>query len=957
MKSKKTLLVILSVVTSLACGAAVIFSNADFSILQSYKEPYGITFNSSKNKFFSGTGTTDYSGQAIIKTNNGNNIEFEYYSIAGGSSSAWHLVKNGGYFYNTDPIHGLESLFINCTAADKQYRISWGKDLSFDLGSQNYLSSVDPLLCDFNDDNPTYFKFENISGGNVSIKEMSVRLNCTNYYPSVSLCANHSEMGTVSGEGIKKVGDSVTIVAAPNQGYKFVGWYQGGSLVSSNSSYTFSVGNEDVSYVAHFAYNSYNFITESESLEKGNVSDSSGSYDYLSQITIEAYSNNGYSFAGWYQNSSLISIDNPYTFSMPSYDLDYTAKFSTNSYELSLSSNDSSLGSVTGSGTFLYGSNVTISATPNTGVAFLGWFDSKDDLVSEQKSYSFNMPYNNLEYTAKFEWVPHSISLSVNDDNMGFVSGSGSYHYGQSVTLTASPTSHHSFFGWYDGETLLSQESSYTFIMPNNSLEYEARFVKNYNLNVYSENEEMGTVVAPTEWGAGLEVTISAFSNEGYGFDYWCDGDYDEISFEAKYTFIMPEHSVEIIAVFAIGYCVTLDSNLNEDVVVLNGDGVYASNRLATIFAEGIDRLIFDGWFDQDYNLISTNNPYSFIVSFNIVLIAYYHYSSFNYEFGNFDESLNTCSLIGYSGSQLNDVVIPKLFEGKTVTTIGNSAFEYCHPLTSVVVPETITSIGEYSFYFCDSLTSIVMPDTIVSIGISAFGYCSSLKNIDIPNAVSSISKWTFDRCSSLAFINIHDSVKTIGYGAFNSCTSLTSIIIPYNVKLIDSGAFSSCYKLVEVINKSSLEITKGSLNHGGIAYYAKQVITSEDQSKVYIDDYGNVTYGDNGEWLVSYIGNDSSIIFPDSSTFINDYAFCGCKTLESIVISNNISSIGNVAFYGCTWLQTIIIPESVVEIGSDLFVDCNNLTIYCMASSKPTGWSADWNSTNRPVVWGYTPE
>lgn len=724
--------------------------NNDFSILSSYKEPYGIVFNSSKNKFFAGTGSTDYSGQAIIKTNNDNNIEFQYYSIAGGSSSAWHLVKNGGYFYNTDPIHGLESLSINCTAADKQYRISWGKDLSFDLGSQNYLSSVDPLLCNFNNDNPTYFKFENISGGNVSIKEMSVRLNCTNYYPSVSLGVNHSEMGTVSGGGIKKAGDSVTIIATPNQGYKFVGWYQGGSLVSSNSSYTFSVGNEDVSYVAHFAYNSYNFIVEPETLDKGAVSDSCGNYDYLSQITIEAHSNNGYSFAGWYQNSSLISVDNPYTFSMPSYDLVYIAKFSTNSYELSLSKNDSDLGSITGAGTFLYGSNVTITATPNTGVAFLGWFDNSDNLISEQKTYEFSMPYNDLEYIAKFEWVPHSVSLSVNDNNMGFASGSGSYHYGQSVTLTASPTNHHSFFGWYDGETLLSQESSYTFSMPNNSLEYEARFVKNYNLNVFSENEEMGIVVAPSECGAGLEVTISANYAPNYAFDYWCDENYDELSYDSDYTFIMPNEDVVIIAVFTEEYYVLqLDSNFEGEIISTSGNGNYAYNRTASVSSSTVSGLKFNGWYDEEYNLISKSETFDFIVTESIKLIAYYKYEKY-YFYCIKDSASKTCSIGDYGGTQPAVLYIPKLYEGYTVNSISEGGFVTCTTLTSVYIPSTVTTIQDY-----------------------AFGHCTSMASINISDSITVIGEQAFDGCSSLEYIFIPDSIYAVGNNAFRDCTNI----------------------------------------------------------------------------------------------------------------------------------------------------------------------------------------
>ena len=52
---------------------------------------------------------------------------------------------------------------------------------------------------------------------------------------------------------------------------------------------------------------------------------------------------------------------------------------------------------------------------------------------------------------------------------------------------------------------------------------------------------------------------------------------------------------------------------------------------------------------------------------------------------------------------------IPTTIDGRSVTSIGPSAFWYCTGLTSITIPNSVTSIGNYAFVVCQSLTSITM--------------------------------------------------------------------------------------------------------------------------------------------------------------------------------------------------------------------------------------------------------
>ena len=130
--------------------------------------------------------------------------------------------------------------------------------------------------------------------------------------------------------------------------------------------------------------------------------------------------------------------------------------------------------------------------------------------------------------------------------------------------------------------------------------------------------------------------------------------------------------------------------------------------------------------------------------------------------------------------SSITTASIPETvtFNGQTysVTSIGNSAFERCYSLTSIIIPNSVTSIGEWAFCDCSSLASITIPNSITSIGKRTFSGCSSLTSITIPNSVTSIGDYAFCGCSSLTSITIPNSVTSIGESAFIDCTSLTSI-------------------------------------------------------------------------------------------------------------------------------------------------------------------------------------
>ena len=321
----------------------------------------------------------------------------------------------------------------------------------------------------------------------------------------------------------------------------------------------------------------------------------------------------------------------------------------------------------------------------------------------------------------------------------------------------------------------------------------------------------------------------------------------------------------------------------------------------------------------------------------------------------------------------------------KGVTSIGDSAFEYCRSLTSIEIPEGVTSIGYNSFFDCrsltsikipegvtrigyvafwgcSSLTSIEIPESVTSIGENAFDYCGSLISIEvnennrnycssengvlfnkektslikypaqkvdtkyaIPNSVTSIKKSAFRECSGLISIEIPDSVTSIGNDAFVGCSNLTSIEIPKGVTSIEENTFEGCSSL------TSIEIPNGVTNIEYAAFRNCSNLTSIEIPEsvtsivcVAFDGCSSLTSIDVNENNKNYC-SENGVLFNKEKTSLIKYS--AKKVDTKYAIPNSVTSIGMRAFEYCSRLTSIEIPNSVTSIGEKAFLECSSLT------------------------------
>lgn len=137
------------------------------------------------------------------------------------------------------------------------------------------------------------------------------------------------------------------------------------------------------------------------------------------------------------------------------------------------------------------GQTVSISATPVAGYKFVQWQDGNTD---NPRLIEVTADLNVYDYVATFAPAVYTVTVGVNNDEMGSVTGSGDYNFGESVQITATPSSKcYRFAQWSDGNT--DNPRTITVGADDAANTYEAIFEQvTFQVNASSANASYGTV-------------------------------------------------------------------------------------------------------------------------------------------------------------------------------------------------------------------------------------------------------------------------------------------------------------------------------------------------------------------------------------------------------------------------------------------------------------------------------
>ena len=437
----------------------------------------------------------------------------------------------------------------------------------------------------------------------------------------ITATANPEAGGTVTGAGTYNHFETCTLTATTNEGYTFTNWTMNGEVVSTSTTYSFTVTGA-ASYVANFSLNSYE-ITATANPEAGGTVTGAGTYNHFETCTLTATANEGYTFTNWTMNGEVVSTNATYSFTVTGA-ASYVANFSLNSYEITATANPEAGGTVTGGGTYNHFDTCILTATTNEGYTFVNW--TKDgEIVSDTETFSFTVT-EAASYVANFSLNSYEITATTNPANAGVITGAGSYDHGTTCTLTVTANPGYSFINWTkDGEEVSDTETfNFTVTAAGN---YVANFeVIGYEITVSANPEAGGTVSGSGVYVYGAIATLTATANEGYTFVNWTK-DGEVVATTPTYSITVTE-SASYVANFSLNsYVISATANPVAGGSV-TGAGIYNHFETCTLTATANEGYTFVNW-TKDGEVVSDTESYSFTVTEAASFVAHFSLNSY----------------------------------------------------------------------------------------------------------------------------------------------------------------------------------------------------------------------------------------------------------------------------------------------------------------------------------------
>ena len=371
----------------------------------------------------------------------------------------------------------------------------------------------------------------------------------------------------------------------------------------------------------------------------------------------------------------------------------------TQEYTLTLKASPSNGGSFNTTSTNIAGGKTyNLRAYPNTDFAFVAWICNGDTL-SKSSSYTYTMPYHDVEITGAFIYSPsnpsdpqeqaqkYTLTLKATPTEGGsFNTSSSRVFVGERYNLRAYPNTDFAFVAWLcEGDTL-SKVASYDYTMPSHNVDITGVFIYRpsspsdpqeqalkYQLSLVAEPMNSGSFnISNERLAVGSNNYLRAYSNTDFVFRRWTMGD-SVLSTNPNMDFVMPSHNVQIVGHFEYNPASPANPNANYwnkltgEVIVDDFTAGYLSSAISSVIS---------GSSSNDVQMITVSGRIN------------------SNDFGVANNYKN-CSLLDLS-------------RVTGITEVPSYAFDYTN-LETVYLPSSIEKIGARAFADCSKLSSITV--------------------------------------------------------------------------------------------------------------------------------------------------------------------------------------------------------------------------------------------------------
>ena len=386
----------------------------------------------------------------------------------------------------------------------------------------------------------------------------------------------------------------------------------------------------------------------------------------------------------------------------------------------------------------------------------------------------------------------YTLTLNTQPSNAGsFNRSSGqTFAAGASVYMYYYENTDFVFDYWMSGDTIVSRDRYFYFIMPDHDATLTAVFhfdpnspgnpdspdqTKKYTLTLNTQPANAGSFnrSSDEQFKAGESVYMYEYNNDGFKFEKWISGD-TVVSTNRSFYFTMPAHDAELTAVYGydpvspanpdtaqVYYNVTLETQpANAGSFSWNNTTKVVAHSSCDVYAYPNSDFTFREW-QKDGVTVGTDRQYRFqMPAENIRLVAVYDYTPANPSNPNKN----------YWNAETGEVIVDDFTPGNLYDAVYYSTGGNYDNVQMITVAGPIS---QYDWGVVNNYSNCTYLDMSRTYGMTYvpsynFSGNTTLTTVILPAGIERIEYYAFRNCSNLSSISIYAATPpTIGNRAF----------------------------------------------------------------------------------------------------------------------------------------------------------------------------------------------